>query len=357
MRGKRRSARFPRRPPEAIIAGMTTLTPLIAVLLTAAPAGEADAFRAAMARLWSAHRNSETGVVRAADGRLFLAAEFRAYSVGPFWGDHAAAAAASKTNPDPLAAIRDFAGQCKAAGADLIVVPVPGKVCVHGGSLEEVALPAGARPDAAHRRFLSLLEKDGIAVIDLLPDFVEMNRQGADPYCRQDSHWSPAGMKRAAERIAEAVRARPAFRDLPFRAQKTAVEPQTVEAVGDLMELLGVADPPKEKLAVETVRINGAFAEPDGKSPLVLAGDSHTLVYSAGLLAGHAGLPDRLAADLAVGVDLVGVMGSGANGSRITLARRRDDLAGKKIVVWVFAAREFTESPQGWQRVPVVRQK
>jgi alginate O-acetyltransferase complex protein AlgJ len=29
-------------------------------------------------------------------------------------------------------------------------------------------------------------------------------------------------------------------------------------------------------------------------------------------------------------------------------------MAGKKVVVWCFTAREFTES-QGWRKVPVIR--
>jgi alginate O-acetyltransferase complex protein AlgJ len=48
-------------------------------------------------------------------------------------------------------------------------------------------------------------------------------------------------------------------------------------------------------------------------------------------------------------------MGGGANAGRIDLARRRDNLAGKRVVIWVFAARELTESPEGWKRIPVIR--
>jgi hypothetical protein len=41
--------------------------------------------------------------------------------------------------------------------------------------------------------------------------------------------------------------------------------------------------------------------------------------------------------------------------TRINLARRRDNLAGKRCVVWCMVARDFTESSQGWFPVPVVR--
>jgi len=98
---------------------------------------------------------------------------------------------------------------------------------------------------------------------------------------------------------------------------------------------------------------------PDRASPVVLLGDSHTLVFHAGadMLASGAGLPDQLLHDLGIPVDLVGVRGSGATPARINFIRRvRGDstyLAGKKVVIWCFTVREFTES-QGWSVVPLL---
>lgn len=55
-------------------------------------------------------------------------------------------------------------------------------------------------------------------------------------------------------------------------------------------------------------------------------------------------------------VDLVAVQGSGETPARANLMRRaRSDpgnLSGKRLVIWCFAAREFTES-SGWQKVPM----
>ena len=68
-----------------------------------------------------------------------------------------------------------------------------------------------------------------------------------------------------------------------------------------------------------------------------------------------AGLADQLAAELRITVDVIGVRGSGATPARVNLLRRAkaDEayLAGKKAVIWCFAAREFTES-NGWSLVP-----
>ena len=133
-----------------------------------------------------------------------------------------------------------------------------------------------------------------------------------------------------------------------------------MEITGDLARLLGDASVPKEALGLRFVGAEGAPGEPvppDRASPLLLLGDSHTLVFHEGgdMHARGAGLSDQLALELGFAVDLVGVRGSGATPARINLARRKDGLAGKKLVVWVFGARELTEAAQGWAKVPVVR--
>ncbi len=85
-------------------------------------------------------------------------------------------------------------------------------------------------------------------------------------------------------------------------------------------------------------------------------GDSHTLVFhDPDLYARGAGLPDHLALHLGFPVDLVGIRGSASTTMRIELLRRRDNLKGKKLVVWCFSCREFTESTTGWRKVPVIR--
>ena len=69
-----------------------------------------------------------------------------------------------------------------------------------------------------------------------------------------------------------------------------------------------------------------------------------------------AGLADQLALELGIAVDLVAVRGSGATAARLNLLRRaqRDPSywANKRLVIWCFAAREFTES-DGWRIVPI----
>jgi alginate O-acetyltransferase complex protein AlgJ len=97
--------------------------------------------------------------------------------------------------------------------------------------------------------------------------------------------------------------------------------------------------------------------QPWRESPVLLLGDSHGLVFHGGgdMHARGAGLADHLAKELGFPVDLVAVRGSGATPARISLMRRRDNLAGKRVVIWCLSAREFTESVQGWRPLPVIR--
>jgi alginate O-acetyltransferase complex protein AlgJ len=97
----------------------------------------------------------------------------------------------------------------------------------------------------------------------------------------------------------------------------------------------------------------------DRNSPILLMGDSHTLVFHEGgdMHARGAGLPDQLAREFGTPIDLIGVRGSGATPARTTLMRRvranPNYLKNKKLIIWCFSAREFTES-SGWQKVPIV---
>jgi alginate O-acetyltransferase complex protein AlgJ len=118
--------------------------------------------------------------------------------------------------------------------------------------------------------------------------------------------------------------------------------------------------PPPEKIRLPFVTDESGGTPADWReSPVLLLGDSHTLVFHAGedMHGTGAGLADQLALELGFPVDVVGVRGSGATPARINLFRRKDNMAGKKLVIWCFSAREFTEAAGGWRLVPVIGSK
>ncbi|MEI7902364.1 MAG: hypothetical protein WCK89_19105, partial [bacterium] len=333
--------RSPDKDSAASAAGSTNAADLAADALRAA-AGD-GAFRAACATKAAA---GDAMAVPGSDGWLFLRSELRHISVGAFWGEAArkVSKATSPDNADPLPAILDFNEQLKAQGIELILAPVPCKALVYPEKLDGAA--AAGRLDAVHQQFFKLLGDKGVKVLDIAETFLKEKSKPGSPllYCKTDTHWSPYACEVTARQIRELLGA-PAW--LKGKPDVFKTKPDTRRITGDLTDGKG-----SEELPVRAVEAPGGTLE-DKASPVILLGDSHTLVFHAGaeLHGTGAGLADQLAAELGIPVDVIGVCGSGATPARRNLIRRAKTdpayLAGKKVVIWCFAAREFTEST-GW---------
>ncbi len=328
--------------------------PLLAMTATAQDAGAL--------RKVCAEKATETPVVKGAGGWLYLPAELNHIAAGKFWGPEAAkvSKATNPENADPLPAILDFKAQLDKAGIDLIVVLVPAKSFVYPEPLSGMELAAAApqRADSFHREFYEELRTNGVTVVDLLPEMLA-RRAGGQMFCRTDTHWSGLAVVLAAEQIAGMLKGKAWLASAP--QVSTTVDVRELEIHGDLARMADAANPASETLKLSFVRdAAGAGVPPDPNSPVLLLGDSHTLVFNAGgdMLASGAGLADQLANQLGIAVDLIGVRGSGATPARINLMRkaRASDtyLTGKKAVIWCFTVREFTES-SGWSKVPIFK--
>jgi alginate O-acetyltransferase complex protein AlgJ len=324
-----------------------------------------DAFLAAVSAQAARAEKGGQSAIAGSDGWMFFVPELRALSAGPFWGERAAAVsrATSPEYADPLAAIVDFNDQLKKAGIELVVVPVPAKAAVYPEMIaREIKAPTretARRLDPNHERFYRLLGERGVSVLDLTVRFIEQRQTpGIELYCKTDSHWSGRAIEWAGQAIAQHVHDRPWLK--VTKKSRFETEPRKIEIAGDLARMLDESSPAREILAVTFVgtKVGGQLApiEPARDSPVLLIGDSHTLVFhDPELYARGAGLPDHLALHFGFPVDLVGIRGSAATTTRIELLRRRDNLKGKKLVVWCFSCREFTESSDGWRKVPVIR--
>ena len=330
------------------------------------PEGLLEQFRSDLAERAEAAARRDSIVVGGLDDWLFLGPELRHVAAGRFRGDEARqpAAGGDPARAAPLPAILDFQRQLDARGVDLLLVPVPPKSIIYpekAAAGVDVPIPV-PRLDAAHEAFYGLLREQGVDVLDLTDHFLanRFHPEGT-PYCRQDSHWSGVGCVLAGEAIAAAVRDRSWYPELAT----TAFTPRWYSAhiTGDLYSALDSPDVPREEVRLRGVAAAGtrpaAAAVPDPESPIVLLGDSHNLVFQAGadMHATGAGLADQLAFELGLAVDLIAVPGSGATAARVELRRRAEQDAAfwarKRLVVWCFAAREFTEG-DGWALVPVV---
>ncbi len=302
-------------------------------------------------------KKAETGAdslsVSGRDGWLFLTSELRHMSMGEFWGANAMKVSrATKVEwADPLPAILDFHAQMEKSGVELLLVTVPPKVAIYPEMLAEKYIRA-PRLDIHHAAFYKLLTGKGVKVLDLAMEFLEERKERPTRllYCKTDTHWTPY----ACELTAKLIKQHLADRDWLTRKQAVpSVENRSLEIAGDL------AKPPGSEKETLMARIVISPAN-DRASPVLLLGDSHCLVFQAGddMHSTGAGLADQLAAELGISIDLLGVRGSGATPSRISLMQRvrADDkyLTGKKLIIWCLSAREFTES-QGWRNVPVVK--
>jgi hypothetical protein len=299
---------------------------------------------------------------------LFFGPELRFVSSGRFWG--AAASKVSRaTRPefaDPFPAIVDFHLQLKKMGIELLLVPVPPKSVIYPDLLSDLVAISRENPpvriDAESQAFYKLLDKEGIRVLDLTPFFLanRFHREGA-LFCKQDTHWSGNGAVLAARKIREEIEGRPWLKTTPKSTYRSVWK--SLPIAGDLWKAMGEKGLQQEMLPVRQVGAGSAGVlqsiAPDQKSPIILVGDSHNLVFHAGddMHTRDAGLPDQLALELGFPVDLAGVRGSGATPARVNLLRRAQKDSNywkkKKLVIWCFASREFTQS-DGWKKVPLL---
>jgi alginate O-acetyltransferase complex protein AlgJ len=335
-------------------------TMVLAQMPTPGPLSENQKdLRAEFAKRFQAAEKQGARVITGADGWLFLPSEVRFLSVGKFWGEDASkvSRAQKSDQADPLPAILNFRDQLKQRGIELLLVPVPPKAAVYPEKI--LSEFNGRREDAT--RFLHLfyeeLRSHDVDVLDLSALFIE-KRQGEHgaAFCQTDTHWSGAGCATAGQQIAEKVRSK---LGLPVNRDKYSAEWKEIQISGDLVTLLrsDVQKPAREKLQIRAVT-DKATAKPiqsDPNSSVLLLGDSHTLVYHE-FHAENAGLADQIAENLGFAPEWIGTRGSGASTVRSDLYRRSRHnpgyLSKKKIIIWCFAAREFTEA-DAWAQLPV----
>ncbi len=263
---------------------------------------------------------------------------------------------------NPIPAIKAFHEALAVKGIRLYVLPVPEKSLVRVDQLVAADQVEAARGySEVTDRFVKALKESGVSVIEtrelLVGAALKAGAEGDPVYCRTDSHYTPATCELMAKTILAQLKA-----DLPgLTGPAGAVSPVAGETTkisiqGDL-----APDGNTETLAFTPIQASGDSKSPpvvDPASPVLLLGDSHCLVFHAGgdMLAAGGGLPDQLGVALGFMPDVIAVRGSGATSARINLYRKaRKDaayLAGKKVVVWCFAARDFTQA-DAWKVVPM----
>jgi hypothetical protein len=273
---------------------------------------------------------------------------------------------------DPRPAILDFSAALERRGIRLILMPVPDKAAVEAESLHGRRRPDRRPDNPDYDRFLEELRAQGVAVFDarqVLPGLeprpasLEQDTQSflvQDTHCFlvQDTHWTPSWMEQVARALAADIDKLGVLSAAPEQSLH-AVE-QSAARVGDLVDMLELPEDqalfsPQEVQIHQVQDAQGNAWEPDPNAEILLLGDSFTNVFSLeGMGWGAAaGLAPQLALALGRPLDVIAQNDSGAFVTRQALARElaagNDRLAGKRVVIWEFAAREL--SAGDWKRL------
>lgn len=289
---------------------------------------------------------------------FFLVRELRHLAAGAFWEKPWAEVARNET--DPVPSIVEFHEMLSERDIELVLAPIPAKGTIYPEKLDadfEPGDPVSTAP------FLDRLRKEGLTVIDLESALVQ-RREGPDDslwYCRQDAHFAPATIELLAGLVREAV---PEIETGDADAFSIG-ETEFLSIAGDLVagtDWEGVAG--SEILELRRVRsVEDAPVTPDPTSPFLLLGDSHTLVFHQGAETGMhctgAGLFEHLSREFGSAFDLVGVRGSGLVQARKQLffhaVRHPGYWDEKRLVVWAFSMREWTQSRDRILPIPLER--
>jgi SGNH hydrolase-like domain, acetyltransferase AlgX len=254
--------------------------------------------------------------------------------------------------PDPLKSLMQFQSQLAKRGISLVVVPTPGKETIYPEKLAPAwnACPLAVQ-NPSFKRFKSELANAGIKVFDPAPLLVAMKeRGGEDVYLRSDTHWSAPAMEHVASQLAAWLREQDLAPGSGAVAWQTRT--QAVCNTGDLATMLNL--PKGQRFfspeTVQTTRVltpEGRPWEPDASAPVLLMGDSFCNIYSLSDMGwgDSAGFAEHLSLALGQSLDRLVINAGGAHSARQELVREiasgRDRLAGKRVVVYQFAAREL----------------
>ena len=300
-------------------------------------------------------------------------------------------------------AIVRFRDQLSERGIRLLVVPVPGKASVYPDMLTR---RAADRQGEFRSPTLELIEQLGIQEVDTVDLFGLFRRarkgkplfsSGKAYYLARDTHWTPTGMKLAAEAVAQKVRG---MGLTPEFSRQYAVRRVEVIRYGDILEMMQVPgiqeEFPGEAVECEQVvhKALGLLVQPNSpragtymspaapgqETSILVLGDSFCRIYQLAeprslgrnvdqtdrsrpevtregekrtkrLLPGSAGFISHLALALEAPVDYIVSDGGASTDVRRKLSTNAEIIEGKKLVIWVFAERDIGLGKEGWKDV------
>ena len=256
---------------------------------------------------------------------------------------------------DPQRGILHFHDQLRRRNITLIVVPAPLKAMIHPEMFSaRFDGFRGTLHNPSFERFTRSLEAAGVLVFDPAPILAKAYaKTGRRQFLRADTHWTPEAMDLVAGRLARFVARHVELNSHGVRYVR--LPEVDVANVGDTARMLGLGQGqdllPNQAVAIRPVLVagtNGLMWRPRKDAQILLLGDSFTNVYSLEAMGWgeSAGLAEQISFHMQRPIDLIARNDAGAHATRASLRRDlaagRDRLAGKKVVIWQFAARELS---------------
>lgn len=279
------------------------------------------------------------------DGWLFYRPDID-YVTGPGFLERDSLAAEDR-EPDPVPAIVELREALAERGILLLVAPVPTKPTIYPDRFSvRFDTPAGPAENSSYTEFLNRLADADIRYVDLTAALWEARVADTEPlYLESDTHWSPRGVRLAAQAISAVVtNLEPPWAEPPTAYRETALR---VRGVGDIQSMLRFPRSEPERATVVQITAADDRGVVDTAAEVLLLGDSFANIYSHPSLGWgtRAGLAEHLAANLGRRVDKLAINDNASHATRLALAgdiaRRGNRLVGKRVVVYQFAAREL----------------
>ncbi len=276
---------------------------------------------------------------------------------------------------DIFAAIVSFRDELAKRGIKLLVMPAPNKSSIYPEMLAVRANGTGSTPalggeigepsrgrlgyiNPTTREVLAALKQAGVETVDLFEIYGQDDRWGKPHptcYLAQDSHWSPEGMRKAADVVARRLLELGWVEKGPVRYE---TKPVNIKRYGDVLRMMRV---PQVERLYEPERIdctqvvNAETGKPyvdDPNSPVLVLGDSFLRIFERDE-PGSGGFIAHLAHNLGFGLTSIVNDGGASTLVRQQLARKPALLKGKKVVVWEFVERDIRFGTEGWQVIPL----
>jgi len=267
---------------------------------------------------------------------------------------------ATPIEPDPRIAILHLKEQLSHRNIELIIVPTPIKAMIHPEKLSHRYVGRQTElQNPSYERFKEEMEREGVLVFDAAPLLIGAKAKGGQvQYLATDTHWRPEAVELTAEKLKDFIQEHvslPSLTPSGYRAERSGIT-----QLGDLAVMLGLPVKqqifPREKVSIRKVLgAGGEPWQPQKTADVLVLGDSFSNIYSLGAMGWGegSGFIEQLSYALQRPLDRITRNDNGSYATReflaAEMAKGRDRLAGKRLVIYQFAIRELAVG--NWKRI------